>query len=69
MQNVYIYDNGACFMIMVDGLQVKPCSSLGDAWRYIVWMHRVASQNFTVGKNKVHVLDWIEGMKKAGYLD
>ena len=56
-------------MITVDGLQVKPCSSLGDAWRYIVWMYRVASQNFTVGKNKVPVLDWIEGMKKAGYLD
>ena len=69
MQNVSIYDNGACFMIMVDGLQVKPCRSLGDAWRHIVWMYRVASQNFTVGKKKVPVIEWIDGMTKAGYLD
>lgn len=69
MQNVSIYDNGACFMIMVDGLQVKPCRSLGDAWRHIVWMYRVASQNFTVGKKNVPVIEWIKGMTKAGYLD
>lgn len=69
MQNVTILDNGACFMIQVDGLSVKPCSSLADAWRHIVWMYEVASQKFTVGKKAVPVLDWIDGMKKAGYLD
>lgn len=40
MHNVTLYDNGACFMIQVDGLQVKACSSLGEAWHHIVWMHR-----------------------------
>ncbi len=69
MPNVTIYDNGACFMIQVNGLQVKPCSSLGDAWRYIEWMYRVASQKFTVGKKEIAVTEWIDGMKKAGYLD
>ncbi len=69
MPNVTIYDNGACFMIQVNGLSVKPCSSLGDAWRHIEWMHRVASQKFTVGKKEIPVTEWIDGMKKAGYLD
>lgn len=69
MQNVTIYDNGACFMIQVNGLSVKPCQSLGDAWRHIVWMYEVASQRFTVGKKEVFVVDWIDAMKKAGYID
>lgn len=67
--NVTIHDNGACFMIQVNGLQVKACSSLGEAWKHIVWMHRVASQQFTVGKEEIPVTDWIDRMKKAGYLD
>lgn len=69
MANVKIYDNGAAFMIVVDGIYVHACKSLGDAWRHIVWMHRVASQKFTVGEKCIPVLDWIDGMKKAGYLD
>ena len=69
LQNVTIYDNGACFMIQVNGLQVKACSSLGEAWKHIVWMYRVASQRFTVGKKEIPVTDWIDGMTKAGYLD
>lgn len=69
MMNVEIYDNGAAFMIMVNGLITKACNSLGDAWRHIVWMHTVASQEFTVGKKSVPVTDWIVGMKKAGYID
>ena len=69
LQNVTIYDNGACFMIQVNGLQVKACSSLGEAWKYIVGMYRVASQQFTVGEKEIPVTDWIDGMTKAGYLD
>ena len=69
MINVRVHDNGAAFMIMVNGLAVKACSSLGDAWRHIKWMHDVASQQFTVGNKEVPVEDWIEGMKKAGYID
>ena len=69
MMNVRVHDNGAAFMILVNGLTVKACSSLGDAWRHIKWMHDVASQQFTVGTKEVAVEDWIEGMKKAGYID
>lgn len=65
MENVRIYDNGAAFMIEVDGIYVHACSSIGDAWRHIVWMHRVASQKFTVGVKYIPVEDWIDGMKKS----
>lgn len=67
--NVNIYDNGAAFMITANGLIVKACNSLCEAWRHIVWMYEVASQKFTVGKNRVPVVEWIELMKKIGYLD
>ena len=69
MSNVKIHDNGAAFCIMVDGLIVQTCSSLGDAWRHIEWMYRVASQKFTVGEKRAPVMEWISGMRKAGYLD
>lgn len=69
LANVTIYDNGACFMIQVNGLQVKGCNSLGEAWRHIEWMHRVASQQFTVGKNKIPVVEWIESGRKLGFLE
>lgn len=68
MQNVKIHDNGAAFLVEVDGLMVSAHTSLGDAWRHIEWMHRVATQHFTVGEKRVVVEDWIEGMTKAGYL-
>lgn len=67
--NVSIYDNGAAFMITANGLIVKACNSLGEAWRHIEWMHGVASQKFTVGKNYVPVVEWLEHMKRIGYLD
>ena len=74
--NVRIRDNGAAFLICVRakgeygyGLIVKACNSLGLAWEHIQWMYRVASQEFTVGEKRVPVSDWIDGMKKAGYLD
>jgi len=69
MANVRIYDNEAAFMIVVDGICVHACDSLGNAWRHIVWMYRVASQKFTVGEKCIPVVDWIDGMRKAGYLD
>lgn len=69
MMNVKVHDNGAAFLIMVNGLAVKACNSLGDAWRHIEWMYKVASQQFTVGYKEVPVEEWVEGLKKAGYLD
>ena len=69
MLNVTIHDNGSGFCIDVDGLTVLVESSLGNAWRHIKWMYEVASQKFTVGKEKMPVRDWIRRMKCAGYLD
>lgn len=69
MPNVTIHDNGAAYMIMVDGIIAHSENSLGNAWRHIIWMYRVASQRFTVGKDKIPVLEWIEKMYNAGYLD
>lgn len=69
MQNITIYDNGSGYAIMVDGLIIKVESSLGNAWRHIKWMYEVASQQFTVGKNKIPVKEWIDGATKLGFLD
>lgn len=69
MTNITIYDNGAAYMICANGTIVHACNSLGNAWRHIIWMYRVASQKFTVGKEKIPVLEWIEKMYRAGYLD
>lgn len=69
MMNVRIYDNGAAFCITVNGMIVEAKNSLGNAWRHIVWMYEVASQEFTVGEKEENVKDWIAGMKKYGYLD
>ncbi len=69
MMNVMIHDNGAAFMITVNGLIVTHFNTLADAWKHIEWMYRVATQEFTVGAKAVPVTEWIEGMKKAGYLD
>lgn len=67
--NVDIYDNGAAFMVTVNGMIVKACSSLGLAWNHIAWMYKVASQEFTVGKNQVPVKEWLEHMERIGFLD
>lgn len=69
LMNVTINDNGAAFLVCVNGLIASSHHSLGDAWRHIEWMYEVASQKFTVGKKKVPVKDWLAGMMKAGYLD
>ncbi len=67
--NIQIDDNGAAFLIVVNGLTTSHHSSLGGAWNHIVWMHQVATQHFTVGKNKISVVEWIEHMKAIGYID
>lgn len=72
--NVRIEDNGATYLIVVNAgteqrFVVGYKSSLGDAWRHIEWMYRIECQEFTVGKKEIPVVDWIDGMKKAGYLD
>lgn len=69
MMNVTIQDNGRAYVVSVNGLVTSAHSSLGNAWRHIEWMYRVASQRFTVGKNETPVIEWLEGMHKAGYLD
>lgn len=69
LMNVTINDNGACFMVCVNGLAVYGFSTLGAAWEHIAWMHRVASQKFTVGKNNVPVEKWIEHMVAIGFMD
>lgn len=69
MANVKVVDNGAAFLVTVDGLVTSAHNSLGGAWRHIEWMYAVASQRFTVGDSKAPVKEWINGMHKAGYLD
>lgn len=69
MNNVTIFDNGACFMLCVNGLMTYGFSTLGDAWRHIAWIYRVAQQQFTVGKSHTPVKQWLDGMIMAGYLD
>ena len=69
MPNIRIRDNGAAFLIVVDGLTVSAFNTLGGAWKHIEWMYAVASQRFTVGERKVPVREWLHGMKKAGFMD
>lgn len=72
--NVSIEDNGATYLIVINkGTEQRFVvgyeNSLGNAWRKIEWMYKIESQEFTVGNKNVPVTQWIEGMKKAGYLD
>lgn len=69
MSNVRIRDNGAAFLVCVDGLITSAHNSLGGAWRHIEWMYAVASQRFTVGEKEEPVKEWLQGMHRAGYLD
>lgn len=69
MQNVRIHDNGAAFLVTVDGLITSAHSSLGDAWRHIEWMYRIACQDFTVGISKTPAFEWVTNMHKQGYLN
>ena len=72
--NVRVNDNGAAFLVVINmgteqRLVVGAFSELGEAWNHIEWMYKIESQEFTVGKKGIPVTEWIDGMKKAGYLD
>ena len=72
--NVDIEDNGAVYLIVINKGTQDRCvagytHTLGEAWNHIVWMYRCENQEFTVGEKKIPVVDWLEGMFKAGYID
>ena len=69
MPVVRIYDNGAGFAVTLNGIIIDVFSSLGNAWRHIAWMHRVASQKFLVGDSKLPVEEWIEAGIRNGFFD
>ena len=72
--NVCIEDNGAAFLVVINkGTQQRfvtaAFATLGGAWRHIEWMYKIECQLFTVGKKHILVTDWVDGMKKVGYLE
>ena len=72
--NISIDDNGASFLVVINNYTserfvVGAFNTLGEAWKHIEWMYQIESQEFTVGKKGISVVEWIDGMKKAGYLD
>lgn len=72
--NVRVEDNGSTYLLVLNKgteqrLVIGAFVSLGQAWEQIEWMYRIETQEFTVGEKKIPVTDWVEGMKKAGYLD
>ena len=69
MMNVRIHDNGAAYMITVNGLIVHHTNSLGGAWKHIEWMFAVASQEFTVGDKELPVREWLDHKHAIGFLD
>lgn len=68
LQHVTVKDNGAAFLVTVDGLTVYAGSTLAAAWEHIVWMHTISSQQFTVGPNKTPVRQWMACMYHAGWM-
>lgn len=69
MHHVTTHDNGAAFCVCMDGLVIAAFSTLGAAWKHIVWMHTIASQQFVVGPNKTPVREWMAAMYRAGWMD
>ena len=69
MNNITIFDNGAAYLIRVNGLTVAYFSTLGEAWEHIRWMYRIETQEFTVGQNKIEVKEWINMMIKLGFME
>lgn len=72
---VAVEDNGAAFLVVVnpgtdERLVVNAFSCLASAWEHIEWMYKIESQEFLVkGRKLVPVAEWVDGMKKAGFLD
>lgn len=72
--NVSIDDNGSAFLLVMNNdseqrFVMSAHQTLGDAWRQICWLYQIESQDFTVGKKKIPVTEWIKGMKQAGYIE
>lgn len=72
--NVSINDNGAGFLVVINNgtperFVVGAFNTLEKTWKHIEWMYKIESQEFTVGKKGIPATEWINGMKKAGYLD
>lgn len=72
--NVSIDDNGASFLIVINKgtdnrFVVATFNTLGEAWKYIEWLYKIETQEFTVGDKNIPIEQWIEGMRKAGYLE
>ena len=71
--NVSIDDNGSSFLVVINNtferFVVGGFNTRGGAWKHIKWVYQIESQEFTVGKKGISVTEWIDGMKKAGYLD
>lgn len=72
--NVSINDNGEGFLVVINNgtserFVVSAFNTLGEAWKHIEWMYQIESQDFTVGKKRIPVTEWIDGMKESGCLD
>lgn len=72
---VAVEDNGAAFIVVVnpgtdERLVINAFSCLPSAWKHIEWMYKIESQEFLVKEGKlVPVSEWVDGMRKAGFLD
>lgn len=72
---VAVEDNGAAFLVVVnpgtnERLVVNAFSCLASAWKHIEWMYKIESQEFLVrGGELVPVSEWVEWMKRMGFLD
>lgn len=72
---VAVEDNGAAFIVVVnpgtdERLVVNAFSCLASAWKRIERMYKIESQEFIVkGSRLAPVAKWVDGMKKAGFLD
>lgn len=65
---VAVCDNGAAFLVTVNGMIVEGFNTLGGAWDHIAWMYRIARQDFVVGDKETPAKEWVDGMIKNGYL-
>lgn len=67
--NFTVFDNGAGFWLQANGQPVVMFSSLGDLWRHIRALVRVGYHSFTVGKNQIDAIEWVENAERMGLLD
>lgn len=72
--NVNIEDNGAGYLVVIgkgteQRFVIGAFSTLGRAWEHIEFLYKIESQEFTVGDKMIPVSEWVDGMKKVGFLD